>query len=141
MSPIFLIGIGGTTHLVSIGYQNYHSSYDHLVVPFRSMVRLVEPHLDLGIHLLDTLSVVMLMVGRNQDFQQRCHMPVEGMPGAKFNCQKQFGETICYEPTHECTRVGRATLGPECSPCGFQYPLKNQCNSSSWRQRLSIHKK
>ena len=78
-----------------------------------------------GHHLLDALGVVMLMVGPNQNFQQRHHTPVEGMPGAKLNCQKLFEEIIDYEPIHRCTKIGRAILGLECSLCGFQYPLKN----------------
>ena len=71
---------------MSIGYWNYHSSYDHLVVSFRSMVRLVESHLDLDIRLLDALGIVMLVVGPNKDFQWRCLMLAEEMLGTKPNC-------------------------------------------------------
>ena len=46
-------------------------------------------------------------------------MPAEEMPQAKLNYQKLFRETISYEPTYRCTKVGRATFGPECSLYGF----------------------
>ena len=72
---------------MSIGYWNYHSSCDHLVVPFRSMLRLAKPHSGLDISLLDTLSVVMLMVGPNQNFQwKHHHTSAEEIPEAKSNC-------------------------------------------------------
>ena len=79
------------------------------------MLGLAEPHSDLDIHLLDALGTVILMVGPNQNFQWSCHTSAEGMPRVKSNYQKLFGEIIGYKPTHKCTRIGRTTLGFECS--------------------------
>ena len=49
------------------------------------MVRLVEPHSDLIIHLLDALNFSMLMVGSNQNFQWRHHTLAKEVAGIKLN--------------------------------------------------------
>ena len=51
------------------------------------MVRLAEPHSDLIIRLLDVLNSSILIVGPNQNFQWRRHMPAEKMSGAKLNAK------------------------------------------------------
>ena len=49
------------------------------------IVRLAESHSDLITHLLDALNSSMLMVGPNENFQWRHHIPAEEISRAKLN--------------------------------------------------------
>ena len=68
---------------MSITYWNYHSLYDHLVIPSDQCSGWSNRTRAWTSILLDALDVVMLMVGPNQDFQWRHHTLAEGMLGAK----------------------------------------------------------
>ena len=77
--------IGGATHLVLIRLLELSFIICGFSCIFLMMVRLAELHSGLITRLSDALNSGMLMVGPNQNFQWRCHMPAEEVSEIKLN--------------------------------------------------------